>query len=340
MSMSMSMSMRIGIAGAGAIGCTLAALLAKAGDAQSLSAPAVVSVLARGETLRALETGGVMLHRRGRQLQGRVIASDDAAQLGAQDVLFVCAKSQDVVPILAAARQMIDEKTVVVPLVNGVPFWFFQGQGTEWQGRAVQAVDQDGAILRSLPASQIVGAVTFVTAERTAPAVVVSDNPLLIVLGEIDHSPVSERIESIAAVLSHAGIEARCVATLRDTLWTKMLANLTSNPLSVISGATLHAIYSDPHLLPVVREMLGEGLALAAAFGARIPFGPARFISEGAAMGMVRTSMLQDFLAGRPLELAAIGDAVLELARLHGMDMPVSARVIGLAHFRAAVPLS
>ncbi len=335
------MTMKIGIAGAGAIGCTLAALLAGAGAAEGSPGPSVaVSMLARGETLHALQTEGVTLHRRGQTLRGPIIASDDAAQLGAQDVLFVCAKSQDMAAILAAAQQMIDGKTVIIPLVNGVPFWFFQGLEGASQGKAVQSVDKDGAILRSVPAGQIVGAVTFITAERTAPAVVVSNNPLLIVLGEIDHSPVSERICSIAAVLTQAGIEARCVATIRDTLWTKILANLTSNPLSVISGATLQSIYSDSRLLPIVREMLREGLALAAACGARVPYGPTRFISEGASMGPVRTSMLQDLLAGRPLELAAIGDAVLELARLQDMSMLVTARVIGLAHFRATTSLS
>lgn len=332
--------MKIGIAGAGAVGCTLAALLAGCGDTPGDSGVNAVSMLARGETLRVLQAEGVILHRREQRLQARVIASGNAAQLGVQDVLFVCAKSQDLANVFAAARPMIDEKTVVIPLVNGVPFWFFQGREGALQGQAVQAVDKDGAVLRSVPAGQVVGAVTFITAERTAPAVVVSNNPMLIVLGEIDQSPVSKRTRGIAAVLSQVGIEARCVATLRDTLWTKILANLTSNPLSVVSGATLQAIYSDSHLLPIVREMLREGLALAAACGARVPYGPARFISEGAAMGAVRTSMLQDHLAGRPLELAAIGDAVLELARMHGMDMPVSARVIGLAHFRAAAASS
>jgi len=140
--------------------------------------------------------------------------------------------------------------------------------------------------------------------------------------------------DSIAAALREAGVETRCVPAVRDTLWTKILANLTSNPLSVISGATLDAIYSDARLLPIVRQMLQEGLALAAAYGARITFDPISFIAEGAALGAVRTSMLQDYLAGRSLELAAIGDAVLELAQMQGIAMPVTERVIGLAHFR------
>ena len=325
-------ALRIGVAGAGAIGCTLAVLLARAGMA--------VHVLSRGDTLRRMQDEGVTLHRQGQRLQARVTASSSAAELGVQDVLFLCVKSQDVASMLAAASAMIGPLTTVVPLVNGVPFWFFQGLPSRWQGRAVQCVDPQGALVKQVNMQQVLGAVTFITAERLGPAEAVSDNPLLIVLGEIDHRPDSTRLESTAAALRGAGIETRCVPAVRDTLWTKILANLTSNPLSVISGATLDAIYGDARLLPVVRQMLQEGLAVAAAYGARIAFDPVSFVAEGAALGAVRTSMLQDHLAGRPLELAAIGDAVLELAQLQGMPMPVTERILGLAHFREAPPFN
>lgn len=322
--------LRIGVAGAGAIGCTLATLLARVDEGVE-----AVRVLARGDTLRRMQAEGLTLQRRGERLRARVIASDDAAELGVQDVLFLCSKSQDLAALLTAAQPMIGPQTLVIPLVNGVPFWFFQGQPGSWGSRVVQAVDPQGLLLNALEPQQVLGAVTFITAERTGPAQAVSDNPLLIVLGEIDHRPPGPRMQRVAEILSRAGIEARCVAALRDTLWTKILANLTSNPLSVVSGATLDAIYGDARLLPIVRRMLQEGLALAAAYGARIPFDPAAFIAEGAAMGPIRTSMLQDHLAARPLELAAIGDAVLELARLQDIAMPVTARMIALAHFRA-----
>ena len=329
--MNASAPLTIGVAGAGAIGCTLAVLLARAGYS--------VQVLARGESLRRMKTEGIVLNRNGQRLQAQVSASDSATQLGVQDVLFVCTKSQDVATILEAARPMIGPDTIVIPLVNGVPFWFFQGLPGRWLGQAVQAVDPQGQLLSRAPIEQLLGAVTFITAERRGPAEAASDNPLLIVLGEIDHRPGSERLERVAGILNKAGIETRCAPTLRDTLWTKIIANLTSNPLSVISGAGLDAIYGDPRLLPIVRQMMQEGLALAAAYGARISFDPTAFIAEAHALGPVHTSMLQDHLAGRPLELAAIGDAVLELAQLQGISMPVTARVIGLAHFRQVASL-
>ena len=319
-------AIKVGIAGAGAIGCALAALLARAGNP--------VQVLARGETLRTMQAQGVVLHRHGARLQASVNAASDAGRLGVQDVVFVCTKSQDVAPMLDAALPMIGPQTVVIPLVNGVPFWYFKGLPGRWEGRPVEAVDPRGTLLSKIPIQQWIGAVTFITAERCAPGESVSNNPLLLILGEIDHSQPGPRLERLAAMLEAAGIQTRCVANVRDALWTKLLANLTSNPLSVITGAGLDAIYGDVRLLPIVRQMLHEGLALAAAYGARVAFDPTSFIAEAQAMGPVQTSMLQDHRAGRPLELAAIGDAVIELAQLQGLAMPVTARLLGLAHFR------
>ncbi|GAA5233710.1 2-dehydropantoate 2-reductase [Verticiella sediminum] len=317
--------LRIGVAGAGAIGCTLAAVLARGGQQ--------VSLLARGATLRAIAAGGVRLTDAAGTAEVPVRASDSAAALGVQDVVFVCTKAQDVAGILPALAPMIGPDTTIVPLINGVPWWYFQGLPGRLEGRAVAAVDPQGVLAGSVRREQLVGAVVFITAERVQPAEVVSPNPMLIILGELAHME-TPRVRRIAAALDAAGIEARVSPAIRDALWTKVLANLTSNPLSVVSGGTLQQIYSDPRLLPIARKMLDEGLALAAAYGARIVFDPPTFIAQGAAMGPIRTSMLQDALHGRPLELAAIGDAVLELAELQGIPMPVTRDVIGLARFR------
>jgi 2-dehydropantoate 2-reductase len=167
----------------------------------------------------------------GQRLQAQIPSSDNAKNLGEQDALFVCTKSQDMAAILDAARPVIGTGTTVIPLVIGVAFWFFQGLPGRRLGQAVQAVDPKVRLLALLPTAQLLGAVTFITAERRGPAEAASDNPLLIVVGEIDHSPTSQRLEHIASVLNNSGITTRCVPTLRDTLWTKILANLTSNPL-------------------------------------------------------------------------------------------------------------
>lgn len=319
--------LRIGIAGAGAVGCALATMLGQAGQ--------TVSLLARGATLQAVQTNGVQLQRHDQTLQARVNASDNAQALGPQDLLFLCAKAHDLPALAQAAQPMIGPHTHILPMVNGVPWWYFEGLTERLSAPHVQAVDPDGQLLRLLPTQQVVGVVQFLAAERLAPGVAVSHNPMLLIVGELNHTD-STRCQDIVGMLHNSGIEGRASAQIRDPLWTKIIANLTTNPLSVLTGATLDALYSDPRLLPTTRKILHEGLALAAAYGARIPFDPPTIEAETVAMGPIRTSMLQDALQGNPLELAAIGDAVLELARLQGIPMPTTQDIIALAHYRGS----
>ncbi len=316
---------RMAVAGAGAIGCTLAATLAQAG--------LPVSLLARGATLQAAQRDGITLTTATGRACVPISASDKAAELGPQDVVFICTKAQDVATILPSLQPMIGPETLVVPLINGVPWWYFQGIEGQFSGNAIQSVDPDGRLLRLLPINQVLGAVVFITAERTAPATVTSLNPMLIILGELDHTE-TDRLRWVAEAIGASGIEGRASPRIRDPLWTKIIANLTTNPLSVLTEAPLDALYSDPRLLPLVRQILLEGFTLAAAYGARIQFDPATFVSQAVAMGPVRTSMLQDALHGHPLELSAIGDAVLELADLQGIPMPAARQIVALAHYR------
>lgn len=323
--------LRITIVGAGAIGCTLAALLARSGQP--------VNLLARGATLGAIRRDGVRLTRLDDTWQVPVHATDSPDTLGPQDVVFVCTKAQALPDVLPTLAPLVGADTCVVPMVNGLPWWYFQGMPGRLEGRAIEAVDPGGALLASLPWTHVLGAVVFITAERIAPGVVRSINPLLVVLGEPDNAD-RPRAPRLATVLRAAGIETRVSPAIRDTLWTKVIANLTSNPLSVVTGATLDRLYSDPDIVPLVRKVLHEGLQVAAAYGARIPFDPPTFLAQGAGMGPVRTSMLQDFGQGQSLELAAIGDAVLELAGLQGIDMPVTRDVIALARYRSKASLA
>jgi 2-dehydropantoate 2-reductase len=316
---------RICVAGAGAIGCTLAARLLAAGQQ--------VTVLARGRSLQQLRDHGLQLD----DLRGRItlpVAAHDQPDFGTQDVIFLCCKSHDL-PLLAAQIQpLIGPQTLIVPLVNGVPFWYFQREGGRFDGAAVRAVDPQAQLLALLPAQQLIGAVVFITAELVAAGQVVSKTPHLLMLGE-PGGGASGRLRWLCGLLEQAGIEARSVERLRDKLWTKILANLSSNPLSVVTGATLQAIYTEPVLLETVRAVLHEGMLVACAYGARLEIDPTEFVRLGAAMGPVRTSMLQDFSAGRPLELAAIGGAVLELAGHYGLPMPATETLIKQARWHA-----
>src|SRR5690554_533135 len=144
---SLPQTLRFGIAGAGAIGCTVVAMLAHAGNP--------VSVLARGATLQALKAKGITLEHQNQTVNASVTASDDARELGPQDVLFLCTKAQDIASILPAALPMIGPDTMVIPLINGVPWWYFQGVEGRHTGRTVDTVDPEGQLLKALPSRQI-----------------------------------------------------------------------------------------------------------------------------------------------------------------------------------------
>lgn len=314
---------RICVAGAGAIGGVLAARLAAAGH--------TVNVLARGSTLEVLRCQGVRLEDLKGSVRARVTATDQPV-FGPQDLIFVCTKSQDLLPMLEQVTPLLHPGTIVVPAVNGVPWWYFHKEGGRFDGQAVQSVDPGNRLPDLVPFEHVLGCVVFITAEVLAPGVIRSATPHLMMLGE-PSGEMSERLRAVAALLEGAGIEARTTEHIRDKLWTKLIANLTSNPLSVLTHATLEQLYGDPELSAVVRLVLREVLLVAASYGARIAIDPETFLQEGEAMGPFRTSMLQDHARGRPLELAAIGEAVLELADRYGLPMPTTRAIVSLARF-------
>jgi 2-dehydropantoate 2-reductase len=321
--------LRITVAGAGAIGCTLAVRLAAAGHRLSL--------LARGATLTAVQADGVQLEDRSGTTTVQVTASDRAG-FGIQDILFLCSKSQDLPAMSATVRPLIGPDTLIVPTPNGVPFWYFHGEAGRFDGQPVKAVDPEGQIPDNLPLAQVIGAVVFMSAEMPAPGRVVSRTPHRMMLGE-PTGLVTDRLRRLCAVLEGAGIEARAVEQIRDPLWTKIIANLTSNPLSVVSGATLEEIYTRPDLLATVRPVLNEAMLAAASYRARLTADPIGIVALGASMGAVRTSMLQDHRRGRPLELAAIGDAVIELAERYELPMTATRELLKRArHAHADKP--
>ncbi|MFK3798600.1 ketopantoate reductase family protein [Pseudomonas sp. NPDC088444] len=319
-----SAPLRICIAGAGAIGCTLAARIALTGRP--------VNVFARGRTLEALQRNGIHLQ----DLQGRhhvkVNASDNAQTLGEQDIVFLCTKAPSLSGLLPNIAPLIGPNTVVVPVINGVPWWYFHGEGGQFDGHRVESVDPDGRITDTLDLHQVIGCVVFITAQSSAPAVVKTHNPYRIIFGELNNE-LTPRLDELVALIESAGIEAHGTDRIRDQLWTKIIANLTSNPVSVVTGATLEQIYGLPDMKYLALATFTEAMQVATAYDAKLGMEPATFMQFGASMGPVRTSMLQDFDKGLPLELAAIGDAVLELAEKVNIAMPITRTVLTLARF-------
>ncbi|WP_347556432.1 2-dehydropantoate 2-reductase [Robbsia sp. KACC 23696] len=352
---------RITVIGAGAIGGALAVRLAAAGHK--------VSVLARGATLAALREGPASLtdldgaHRAYLDVYDSDVAPDadhadgeeGAAAIGPQDLVILAVKAQSLTALVPMLASLVGPNTRVMPAVNGVPWWYFHGMGAAPDGGdrmggaaamgAITALDPSGLLEGVVPAAQIVGTVVYMTGYVASAGAYVANNPHRLIIGDIVEGAGEHTIDgpgasvsALAAMFRDAGIATECSPDIRTALWAKLAGNLTSNPLSVLTGATLAQIYGEATLLSTVRPMLQEIRTLANALSVQLPFDDAAFLARCRGMGAVKTSMLQDAERGRPLELAAIGDAVLELAARVDVPMPVTASILGLVRHRVGSP--
>ncbi|WP_157218197.1 ketopantoate reductase family protein [Flavisphingomonas formosensis] len=317
--------MRTGIVGAGAIGCALAARLAHAGHDVSL-------VVRKRQRRDALAADGITCVEAGARIEARPRIVEKLPLVRC-DVLFLALKAATISDAVATLPDSIDRDTLIVPLVNGIPWWFPLDGGAG--ARPVRAVDPQGALLRRFVPGQIAGSVVYTTAMIVDSACVRVTRNQRLILGAIDGRS-SDRIAALAAELSAAGIETSVSDRIRDDVWTKVALNLATNPLSVVSGAYLGQLCSDPHLEPVVSTILDEVWRVAGRYDARPPLTRTEMLDRGRQAGAFRTSMLEDYRAGRPLELDSIADAVFELAAAIGLDLPISRAIVELARYRSA----
>lgn len=318
------------VAGPGAIGTSLGALLSAGGQE--------VTVIAKGESLEAIASSGLSLLLPKGEVRADVAVSD-GSDINIQDVLLLCSKSQDLEHLARRCGRAIGPNTIIVPVVNGIPWWYFHGTSGRYSGRNIKAVDPMDKLRALMPPAQTVGAVASFTSERMAPGRAIALNPIRMVLGEIDDV---ERVRSglLVDVFNRCGIEARLSPRIRDPLWTKVIANLMSNPLSVVAEAPLKHVCGGENLAIISRKLIEEAMLVAASFGARLEEDPEGLLKFGADMGDAKTSMLQDFHNGRQLELDAICGAVLELALMQRIEMPLTRYISCLAHYRSAASLA
>lgn len=321
----MQNSPKITIYGAGAIGCTLAARLILAGHQQ-------VSLIARGDNQQILtETGIILDDLTGVHHVHPYTVVEHPEQLEAQDYIFIATKFDALHQITADLKTLLHDHTVIVPLMNGIPFWYFFNADAE-QVKPIHALDPHATLVNSFPLKHLIGAVVFITAKLIDYGQVESKNPYLLIFGEPNHQ-MSERLNQLVALFAGTEIEARPVPTIRDQIWTKVMANLSSNPLSVVSGATLADIYAHPHLQAIASDILQEVRQVAACYGARIGIDPPTFLKMGAEMGQTYTSMWYDYQKKHPLELKSIADAVFELAHAYDCPMPTTQHIYHLTQY-------
>lgn len=319
--------MKICIFGAGAIGGYMGAKLAGAG--------ADVSLVARGPHLEAIRAKGLTLIEDGRETSHRIRASDDPAELGPQDYVIVTLKAHSVPAIVGRLAPLLGPASTVVSGVNGVPWWYFHKIGGPLEGTRLRSVDPDDTQWNGIGPDRVLGCVVYPAAEVSEPGTVRHIEGNRFSLGEPDGSK-SDRALALSAALSAAGLKAPVRPKLRDEIWVKLWGNLSFNPISALTHATLDVLCTDPGTRAIARAMMVEAQAVAEKLGVSFPIDVDRRIDGGAAVGAHRTSMLQDLQAGRPMEIDALVGSVQELGRLTGVPTPTIDIVLALIRQRAA----
>jgi len=302
------------IIGAGAIGGFLGGLLAKAGHR--------VAVVARGEHARALNDSGLRLEGSdGSSAQYRVRVHQKIDHAEPADLLFITLKAYQVHGLVDAIAPLAQAASVVVPVHNGVGWWYFQRGGpAELRGRPVRSVDPDGRIARALPADKVVPMFAFKSAEVTSPGVIrhivtASDR---LTLGPLDPGE-SQLAAGLVEILGRSGIN--CSASdVRQTMWTKLMGNIFANPLCALTGLDLSTMTAHPEGRAISLELMKECAAVAGALGVTMAESFNDRLDRGRAVGKARPSMLQDRLAGRPMEIDAILGGLIELGELCGIE--------------------
>ena len=318
--------MKICVVGAGAIGGWIGAWMARAGHE--------VCLIARGANLEALRRDGLAFVSGNDQARFRLRASDEPADFGAQDAVFVCLKTYSIAAMLPRIRPLIAPQTVVVPAINGLPWWYFYQEGGRLDGSAIACLDPDGRMLEALDPRHLLGCVVHGAAEVTGPGVVRHTAGRNFILGVPDRSR-SERCERLVAAMAAAGFDASVAADIRVEIWTKLIGNLSYNPVSALTLSWMHQINANDRLLDVIRAMMQESMRVAEAYGVRVPIGAEERIEIARRIGRSKTSMHQDVERGRPLEVEALIGAVMELGRKAGVATPVVDAIYALIEERA-----
>ncbi|MEM9047618.1 MAG: 2-dehydropantoate 2-reductase [Pseudomonadota bacterium] len=316
--------MKVCIFGAGAIGGYMAVRLAQAG--------AAVSVVARGPHLAAMRESGLRLRVGETEEVAHIRATDDPAELGPQDYLVITLKAHSLPPIAAGLAPLIGPETAVVTGMNGVPYWYFYGL-PGWDWRVIEAVDPGGAVSRAIPPERAIGCVVYPAAEVDAPGRIRLVDGDRFTLGEPDGRK-SDRVLALSEALRAAGFKAPVRPRIRDDIWVKLWGNLAFNPLSALTGATLDVLATQADLRAVARAMMQEAQRVAEAFGGRFAIDVDKRIAGAEAVGVHKTSMLQDLERGRPMEIDALVTAVAELARVADMPTPTVDIVLALIQAR------
>jgi len=307
--------MKIAIIGAGAIGGYVGVKLALAGED--------ITFIVRGANLDAIRANGMklILNNGSEQIATNVRATNDYDKAGAQDLVILAMKANQLESVAHHVPELFAEHTAVVTMQNGIPYWYFHKYGGELEGKRVSSVDASGIVGEKIPPQRVIGCVVYPASELIAPGVVRHIEGERLPVGEIDGA-ITERVRRVSECLGRAGFKAPVLDNIRAEMWLKLWGNLTFNPISALTRSTLVDICQDPLTRSLAQSMMTEAQTIANKLGITFRVPIEKRIAGAEKVGKHKTSMLQDVEAGRDLEVNALVGSVVELARLSNTPTP------------------
>jgi len=317
---------RICLFGAGAIGGFIGVRLARAGHD--------VSAIARGPTVVALRTQGWRLLSDEGMVSAQVRVAETAAELGPQDLVVIAVKGPALSGVAAAIAPLLHDDTIVMTAMNGVPWWFFDGFGGHWQGMRLTSVDPRGEIAAAIPARRVVGCVVHAGCTTPEPGLTHNQVGRRLIIGE-PTGATTARVEALATLLRGGGFEVEVSRRIQRDIWYKLWGNMTMNPVSALTGATLDRILDDPLVQAYCLAVMREAADIGAKVGCPIEQSGADRNAITRKLGAYKTSMLQDVEAGKAVEIDILLSAVREIGDAAGVPTPTLDGLLGLARLHA-----
>ena len=314
------------IGGGGAIGGYLAVMLSRAGND--------VTVVARGATLTAIkERGLTLIHdEHPEPLVAKVKAVEKITDVETPDVVILAVKAHQVDPIIHDLAAIVGPETILIPMQNGIPWWYFQKLSGEYQDHTVETVDAGGVAKKAINPDNIIGCVVYPATFSEAPGVIRLVEGNRFPLGELN-GEVTERVQKMSEMMTQAGFKSPVLEDIRSEIWLKLWGNMTFNPISALTHGTLEGICQFPLTRDLARNMMAEAQAIAGKLGVTFRVDIERRIAGAEKVGKHKTSMLQDLEAGRSLEVDALLGSVIELGKITNTPTPCLNTVFALTKY-------
>jgi 2-dehydropantoate 2-reductase len=305
--------MKIAIYGAGAMGCLIGGLVARAG--------CDVTFIARGAQREALAKNGLTLITGSERWNGRVSVFDNPKDAGVFDVVMLTTKAHQLSAIADTLTPLLHSDTIIMPSVNGVPWWYFQKHGGPFDGRSLKTVDPDGKLAKHIDSDRIVGSVNYLAGALKEPGVVEYMPKYQFIIGELTNQ-ITPRLERLGKIFKDAGLEVQVTDTIRTSVWHKVWGNSAFNPIGALTHGTMAELAKGYHDLDLVLSVMNETRIVSEALDIAIPQTPKARVEMASKIGYHKTSMQQDIEAGRPTEIDAIIGAVREIGLWVEMPTP------------------